>query len=194
MVNDLALGRVSRPRMIISRNQMTRRPKMMGTWLLSRPPTMRPGGRRGAAPRRSIGGQAAEACHLGGVGGGGVRAHVQVTSGAVARTRWARTRWARTHWAAGRPRCHACWHVHRRRRKTKPAAPKPAVLSVEDADADVISASGKKLSHKSARFGKALLEDVSLDSGASIEVCPRAVVAGRPGSAALAGPQQPFSE
>lgn len=55
-------------------------------------------------------------------------------------------------------------------RKSKPAAPKPAVLSVEDAEADVISASGKKLSHKSARFGKALLDGVSLDSGASIEV------------------------
>ncbi|KAI8473224.1 MAG: Oligosaccharyltransferase subunit Ribophorin II-domain-containing protein [Monoraphidium minutum] len=52
----------------------------------------------------------------------------------------------------------------------KAKAPKATVLSVDDAEADVVSASGKKLAHKAAKFGATLLDRVSLDVGASLEV------------------------
>lgn len=50
--------------------------------------------------------------------------------------------------------------------------PKPsaAVLTVDSAAADVILASGKRQSKKSADFGGTLLDGVSLDSGTSVEV------------------------
>lgn len=46
----------------------------------------------------------------------------------------------------------------------------PSVISVDAADAQVISSAGKKLSSKSAKFGSKLLKDASLDLGQSIEV------------------------
>jgi len=66
-----------------------------------------------------------------------------------------------------------------------PPSPKPSpppkkktapVITVDSADAQAISATGKKLSSSSAKFGSKLLEGTSLDSGASIEVSAIGVI------------------